>query len=75
MEKELIQLVSEILDIPSSKLTLDKGPQSVTEWDSLAQVTIISAVEEKYNITLSMPEILAIKSINDLKDLIEKYTN
>ena len=72
MEKELLNLISEIIEKKPSDLSMNSGPQIIPEWDS-AHITIIGAVESKYNISFNMNEILSIKSISDLKTKIEKY--
>ena len=73
MEKELLNLISEIIEVQPSDLSMDSGPQIIPEWDSLAHITIIGAVESKYNISFNMNDILSIKSISDLKTKIDKY--
>ena len=72
MLEELKELISEIIDIPKEKLDLSSGPSNLPEWDSLAQLCIVNAIEEKYKIKLSMNQIISIKSINHIKKLIEK---
>ena len=75
MEEELLNLISDITNISTDNLNMLSGPQSIPEWDSLAQLTIIAAVESKYNISLDMNDIISIQSVNDLKKTIEKYIN
>ena len=73
MEEELLNLISDITNISSDNLTMDSGPQSIPEWDSLAQLTIVAAIESKYNISFDMNDIISIQSVNDLKKTIEKH--
>ena len=51
---------------------METGPYTIPEWDSLAQLTIVAALESEYNISLSMDEILSIKNANDIKNIINK---
>ena len=73
MSEDLFNLVAGILGVPTEELSLESGPENLSKWDSLAQITIVSAIEQQYKITLSMPEILSIRSISDLQELIEKH--
>jgi acyl carrier protein len=73
MTNQLIELVSDIINIPANDLTMDSGPANQPAWDSLAHVTIVSAVEETYGINLTMPEILGIKTIHDLENAIDLH--
>jgi acyl carrier protein len=69
----LIDLVASVIDVPASELNAQSGPGAVPAWDSLAHVTIVAAVEQTYGVKLSMPEILAIRSIDGLRQLLEKH--
>ena len=72
MIDELIELISEIIDVPRDKIDGNSGPASLPEWDSLAHLCIIAALEEKYNIKLDMNRIALIKNIIDIENLIKK---
>ena len=73
MSDDLFNLVAGILGVSSEELSLESGPENLSKWDSLAQITIVSAIEQQYTIKLNMPEILSIRSISDLQELIEKH--
>ena len=68
--KQLIELISSVIDLPPKELDMDSGPANQTSWDSLAHVTIVAAVEETYGLKLTLREILEIKTIRDLDRII-----
>lgn len=70
--KQLIELISSILNIDATDLSVVSGPEDIAQWDSLAHINIISAIEQKYDMQITMPEILAVKTVDDLRKLIEK---
>jgi acyl carrier protein len=45
--------------------------KSLSNWDSLKQLELVSLLEKKYKKKLSIQEILKIKTINDLKQKIK----
>ena len=69
---QLNELIAGVINISTAELTLESGPENIVEWDSLAHIGIISAVEQTYNLQFSMPEILGIKTVADLRDTLEK---
>jgi acyl carrier protein len=71
--KNLIELVANVLNVPASSLDSQSSPSNQRTWDSLAHITIISAVEATYGVSLTMPEILAIKNIGDLADILKRH--
>ncbi len=74
MSDNLFEIVAGVLNVPANELALETGPANLAAWDSLAQITIVAAVEQTYGIQLSMPEILSIHTINHLKQILAKYS-
>ena len=70
--KQLLELIANIINVPASKLTLESGPANIPAWDSLAHIGIMAAVEQTYDLQLTMPEMLAIKTVADLRHALEK---
>ena len=70
MIDELIDLISEIIDLPKDEIDENTGPKSTPEWDSLAHLCIVAAVEEKYKIKIKLNKLEEIKSIRDIENII-----
>jgi acyl carrier protein len=70
--KKLIDLIANIINVPVGELTPQSGPANIPAWDSLAHIGIMSAVEQTYDLQLTMPEMLSIKTVADLRNAIEK---
>ena len=73
MKPNLIDLIAGVLNVSSAQLNMESGPKSVPQWDSLAHVTIAAAVEQTYGVVLSMPEILSIRSIGSLHEVLNEH--
>ena len=72
MIDELKELISEILDLPKNQISLNSGPASLPQWDSLAHFCIVAAVEDKFKIKLEMNEIINISNLEDIEKIILK---
>lgn len=70
--KQLLELISNTINVPVGKLTPQSGPEDIPAWDSLAHIGIMAAVEQTYDLELTMPEMLAIKTVADLRRVLEK---
>ncbi len=46
----------------------------IEEWDSLMHVTLISAVEDEFAIKFQMKEIVIMKNVGEMADIIERET-
>lgn len=63
MTDALIQLFSEILDIPPEKLNDESSQDGLRQWDSLATIHLVVAIETKFKINLSNREIMQMSTI------------
>ena len=65
--KPVFQKVLEENDIT---ITREMTAQDIEKWDSLRHVQLISAVESAFDIKFKLREILGMKNVGDLIDLI-----
>lgn len=70
MNDELRQLVAEILGVAASQITDEFGPDVSDTWDSLHHLQIVSAVEQEFGVSLTMPEIRSVDSFGRLAALV-----
>lgn len=70
-EQEIIELVAGILAVPVEALSLQTGAGDLPEWDSLAQVAIVTTVEEEYQLNLDPDSLMDIATIADLVTLVD----
>lgn len=59
----LAELFAEVLEIDPAELNDDSSPENVKQWDSLAAMKLVSAIEEKFKIQLSTKEIMKMSTI------------
>jgi acyl carrier protein len=63
----------EIFDQPGLLLTPELGPATIPEWDSVATVQLVLAVEQEFGVRLSTDEVASLRSAGDfLKILASK---
>ena len=67
---ELEPLFRDILDQPDLVLTADSNAQNVEDWDSLAHVNLVTAIEKKYKIKFGLAELQELKNVGDMSELI-----
>lgn len=69
MKEKVIALIEEILKVPAGTVTEDTMIEDVEQWDSLAHVMIIGALEEKLGISIPLEEAI---ELTGMKELLEK---
>lgn len=58
----------EIADVPSLEY------QSVEEWDSIGHMMMISELEEEFQISIEMEDVIVISNLAECVAIIRKYT-
>ncbi len=69
--EQLQPIFQDILDQPDLHLTRQSNASSVDEWDSLAHVNIVTAVERHFKIKIALGELQDLKNVGDMVDLIK----
>lgn len=73
IEEQVIEVLSHTLEVDKSSLTLDSAVGSVPSWDSMGHLAVISALENHFNIQLSVDDVVECESIEDFSEAIKLY--
>ncbi len=68
---ELQELFRDIFDDSSLVITPESNASTVEDWDSLAHVNLVTAIERKYKIKFGLAELQSLKNVGDMMKLIE----
>ena len=79
MEKEeLLQQLSlifeQVLKRSDLKIDYNMSAEDIDEWDSLTNMTIISEIEKKWDVHFKLRDIVRMKNIGDMIDVIIKQS-
>ena len=66
----LEKLLADILQIPVTEVTDQLAMQDLDAWDSLKHMELIASLEEQLNVQLSFDEIVAMRSVGDIKRVL-----
>ena len=55
------------MEIESSELTDESGPEDVENWDSYNGLLLVDEIESEFNVKFTIEEIFDINSITDIK--------
>ncbi|MFR9585851.1 MAG: acyl carrier protein [Rikenellaceae bacterium] len=68
-------IVSQALNIDASVITNDLSIGDIPEWDSVGNLTIISALESELNIEFPLEVLFELTSIESIIEEIKKIKN
>ena len=63
MSDVLIELFAEVLQVDPAELNDNSSPDNLQEWDSLAAMRLVAAIEEKFIVQLSTKDIMKMYTI------------
>jgi acyl carrier protein len=69
-EDPLIAVFADGLGLTADQLSDDTSPVNTPAWDSLASMTLVSLVEDRFRITLSTREIMKMQTIGLARNVL-----
>jgi len=67
----LNKIISEIFEIDEDQIKDEFGSNNISKWDSLSQLSLISAIETDYKVTFEIEEIFRMMTIGDIRSVLE----
>ncbi len=72
-KKKLIKLFSESLNISENVVNENLKYNEIEEWDSIGHMTLMSAIEDEFKISLETDDIIDFSSFKKGIEILEKY--
>jgi acyl carrier protein len=76
MSKNKLKILNDIFkfvfDDKFLKINRETSAKDIEEWDSLAQIRLIAAIEKKLKLRFNIKEVSNLKNVGEMVDLIEK---
>lgn len=75
IKEKVYKVISDNLKVDESVIYNDLEVGGIREWDSLAQVNLIVALEKEFNITFDVDETLEMDNVLDIVEILEERLN
>ena len=72
MKEKVKEIIAEALNVDKTVLTDDLSIGGIPEWDSVGNLTIISAIEENMEIEIPLDDLFDLTSVSALVEEVEK---
>ena len=73
MESKLKHIFAENLGIEESTVTDDLRYASIPQWDSVAHMALVAAIEEGFDIMIDTEDVIDMSSFEKAKEIVTKY--
>ena len=72
IKEDVKNIIAGILEIPAQSLDCDAEMDQIEQWDSIHNVAILAALEEKFDIMFPEDDIFDLVSVSAFAEEIEK---
>ena len=72
--QQLTLIFEQVLKRSDLKIDYNMSAEDIDEWDSLTNMTIISEIEKKWGVHFKLRDIVRMKNIGDMIDVIIKQS-
>ena len=73
MKKPLDEVFSEALGIDRSLVSDTLAYNEIQEWDSIAHMSLVAALEENYGIMMESDDVIGMSSVAKAREILSKY--
>lgn len=67
MSKKLYNLVAKVMNVTSSDINDESGPESVESWTSFKGYVLLYELENEFKVKFTIDEAMDVKKIADIK--------
>jgi len=71
--EQLVKIFADTFQVSTEQITDGFSSETVDNWDSVTQLSLVTTVEDTFDIMLDTDEILDFKSFSKAKEIIAKY--
>ena len=71
MEKRILNIIANVLDVDINEIELDTAIGDLPEWDSIHHLQIIAELEKEFGVKYAPEELAELEDISDLISLTE----
>jgi len=69
----IIEIFQDILDVKKGTVSLKTTSSDIDQWDSVATVNIIVALEEEFEIKFKLEDIQTVETVQDFVELVQAH--
>lgn len=71
--EKLVTILSKTFEVEKNSIDDEASPNTIAKWDSFNTLKLFSGIEDEFEIKLTMNDMVAVKNVKDIKDLLVRY--
>ncbi len=69
--EKVTEIFRDVFDDDSIVISDETTAADIEDWDSLTHITLISEIEDAFDIKFSMKDVLGMKNVGEMLDILE----
>jgi acyl carrier protein len=70
MTARVAKVFSEVLGVAADTITDDTSPDNTPQWDSMAAMNLVVAIEDEFDVRLTTAEIVSMRTVAIIKKVL-----
>ena len=75
MESQVKEIIARVLNVDLSVISNDLSSGDIPEWDSVANLAIISTLEQELDVEFPLEDLFDLTSVRSIVDEVNKLIN
>ncbi|TME90677.1 MAG: acyl carrier protein [Chloroflexi bacterium] len=71
--RTLEEVVSGVFGVEPQSLDESSSPQSVEGWDSMGHVNLVTALEQHFNVSIDIDDVMEMGSVGKIREILVAY--
>lgn len=72
-EDRVASVFASVLGIPADAVTDDLRYASIPQWDSIAHMSVVAALEEAFGVMIDMEDVIDMSSVGKAREILRKH--
>lgn len=72
VKEKLTEIFRDVFDDETIEISNETTAADIEDWDSLTHITLISEIEDGFGVKFSMKDVLLLKNVGEMMDLLAK---
>lgn len=69
----VVESFARVLSIAPDRITDDLRYASIPEWDSIAHMAVVAALEDAFGVMIDMDDVIDMNSVGKAREILAKY--
>lgn len=72
-QDRVVLAFTQALGIPAEQVTDELRYASIPQWDSVAHMTVVAALEDQFGIMIDMDDVIDMNTVAKAREIVRKY--